>query len=470
MEIRYGEQLEPLKFKLFNEAEVFEIPVMEKIVLFLKASKLSISLRIQNLQAYPNYTRIVKWGKLISLTGGSHILVQALGFLSGILIIRLLPVEEYAFYTLANTMLGTMTVLADGGISAGVMSEGGKVWRDKKKLGIVLSTGLDLRKKFAVGSLIVAVPILFYLLMHHNASWLTTGLIIASLIPAFYAALSDNLLQIVPKLHQDIRPLQENQIVVGMGRLGLTVAFLFIFPLTFLAIFASGISRIYGNFKLRRIADNFADYNQKPDPAVRKEIIKFIKRILPGAIYYCISGQLIIWIISIFGSTNSIAEVGALARLTMVLGVMGALVGIIVVPRFARLPDNKKLIKKRLFQIVSILLTFCLMVIGFVVLFPSQVLYILGEQYQELTTELLLITVASCLSLIGSSINNINSSRGIIPSPVFFIPVILVTQILFMSFLDLSVVTQVLWISIGAASTGLIYRIVHFRLWLTKKE
>jgi hypothetical protein len=48
--------------------------------------------------------------------------------LYGILIIRLLPVE-YAFYTLANTMHRTMTVLADGGITTGVMSQVGKVGR-----------------------------------------------------------------------------------------------------------------------------------------------------------------------------------------------------------------------------------------------------------------------------------------------------------------------------------------------------
>jgi O-antigen/teichoic acid export membrane protein len=158
---------------------------------------------------HPYYNKAKYWGKLISITGSAQIVVQAVGFLSGILVIRLLAVEEYALYTLANTMLGTMTILSDGGISTGVMAEGGKVWQDRKKSGVVLTTGLDLRRKFAIVSLIISIPVLGYLLLHNGANWITTVLITASLIPAFYAALSDGLLQIPVKLHQAIPPLQK---------------------------------------------------------------------------------------------------------------------------------------------------------------------------------------------------------------------------------------------------------------------
>lgn len=76
--------------------------------------------------------RAGEWAKLIAITGSAQVMVQAIGFISGILVIRLLPTHEYALYTLANTMLGTMTLLADGGIATGVMSQGGKVWQDKQ--------------------------------------------------------------------------------------------------------------------------------------------------------------------------------------------------------------------------------------------------------------------------------------------------------------------------------------------------
>ena len=64
--------------------------------------------------------------------------IHGIGMLSGIIVIRLLTTEEYAFYTLANTMLGVMTVLTDSGIGAGVTAEGGKVWKSPEKMGVFL--------------------------------------------------------------------------------------------------------------------------------------------------------------------------------------------------------------------------------------------------------------------------------------------------------------------------------------------
>lgn len=362
-------------------------------------------------------------------------------------------------------MLGTMTVLADGGISAGVMSEGGKVWRDKNKLGVVISTGLDLRKKFAIGSLIIAIPILSYLLIHHGASWLMTAMIVISLIPAFYAALSDTLLQIVPKLHQDIQPLQKNHVMVGVGRLALTAGFLFVFPLTFLAIFASGIPRIYGNLKLRKIAAPFANYNHKPDPAVRKEILFFVKKLLPGAVYYCISGQLIIWLISIFGSTQEIAQVGALSRLMVIMGIFMALHNTLIVPRFARLPPDKAVIRNRVFQVFLILIFLSLAIIAVVKFFSKELLFILGDNYSNLSQELLLIAIGSCIAFISSALYKMNSSRGIIPSPAYYIPQLIAVQAVLLYYLDVSLLMNVLWFSLISASFGLLYRIGHFLYW-----
>src|SRR5690606_24099375 len=217
-----------------------------------------------------------QWAKQISITGAAQIIVQAVGFLSGILVIRLLPVEQYAYYTIANTMLGTMTVLSDGGISSGVMAQGGKVWQDKEKLGAVLHTGLHLRKRFAWGALVVSIPILCYLLWKQGADWGTCVLITASLIPAFFAALSDNILQIVPKLHQSITPLQKNQVSVGIGRLLLSGLTLFAFPWAFVAILARGIPRIWGNRKLKKIAEPYIDHTQKVNKEVQGEIIRMV--------------------------------------------------------------------------------------------------------------------------------------------------------------------------------------------------
>jgi hypothetical protein len=370
-----------------------------------------------------HFSKVIEWGKLITITGSAQILVQLIGLLSGILIIRLLPTKEYALYTIANTMLGTMTVLADGGISTGVMSIGGRVWQDRQKLGTVISTGLKLRRKFAVYSLLVSLPILFYLLIHHGAGLIFSLLIILSLIPAFYAALSDNVLEIAPKLNQDVPRLQKNQLATAVGRFLMITVSIFVFPFTFVAILGNGLPRLWANLKLKKISADYADPDQKPDPEIRVEIFNFVRRMLPGSVYYCLSGQITIWLITIFGSTNTIAQAVALSRLSMLLSVLTVISGTLIVPRFARIANNPQLILKRYLQIQGVLLVISIGIISIVWLFPSQTLWILGKNYSNLKTEVVLNIAVSCINLIAGICFSLTTSRGWIVHPMISISI-----------------------------------------------
>ncbi|GAB4016641.1 hypothetical protein GCM10028808_45720 [Spirosoma migulaei] len=417
---------------------------------------------IQNITKFKSkqiYIKIKYWTKLISVTGGAQAIVQASGLISGILFIRLLPVKEYAYYTIANTMLGTMTLLADGGISTSIMAQGGKVWNDKHKLGTVLATGLDLRKKFALGSLVVCLPILYYLLTKNGANWITTVAIIVSLTPAFFAALSDSILGIPSKLNQEIIPLQKNQLKVSLLRLvsGFT---LYLFPWTFVAIIANGIPRIYGNIQLKKIAGNFITENSKIDLSTKKEILKVVRRVLPGAVYYCLSSQITIWLVSIFGNVSSIAQVGALSRISIVLTLFTSVISLTLVPRFSRLPNSYKILLNR-FLLILILLTFLsIILIGIVYLFSSQILIVLGKRYITLNEELLLSSIGSIISMIAGVTYSLHSTRGWLYMPLIPILISIGSILIGVSFIDISTLKGILLFNIFISTIQAIRTIV----------
>jgi len=345
-------------------------------------------------------------------------------------------------------MLGTLVVLTDGGISNGIMALSGKVWQDPKKLGVILSTGLDLRRKFAIITLVIAIPIVFYLLMLNKASWLTAILIILSLIPAFYADLSDSLLEITPQLHQDIASLQKNHLTVGLGRLVLTVLTIFIFPWTFVLLLASGFPRIYGNLQLKKINAKFVDSNQKADPVVRKEILKIVARVLPNIIFFALSGQIVIWILSVFGNSNELASVGALGRFSILIGLFTTVLATLFIPRFSRLEDNKsRLIRAFVFfQLILFLFSGSVMLI--VYLFPTQMLWILGASYSGLSSELFLILLSSCIGLIAALSGNLIGSRGHFLNPILVIVMNLSVVVTAFFIWDLSTLHGILYYSI----------------------
>jgi hypothetical protein len=378
--------------------------------------------------------KLFEWGKLIARVGSIQLLIQAISLVSGILIIRLLPTKEYALYTIANTMLGTMIILADGGISAGVMSQGGKVWQDRNKLGEVLATGLNLRKN------------------HHGASWLIATLIVIAVIPSFTTSLSTTILEIAPKLHQDLSPLQKNQTFSNIAKLILTSTMLFFFPLSFTIILVSSFPQIWYNRKLQNISTRYVNLNQKPNIDVHRIIISFVKRILPGSIYYCLSGQITIWLISLFGSTNAVAQIGALSRLAMILSVMSVLFSTIILPRFARLPNDSSILLKKYIQIqfslhiVSIIIIICVWV------FPSEALWILGNKYSNLTHEVTLSVINSCLGLIAGSSFNICNSRGWAINPLISIPITITAIIIGIALFDISSLRGILILNIFVGS------------------
>ncbi|UFH53093.1 polysaccharide biosynthesis protein [Spirosoma sp. KNUC1025] len=420
---------------------------------------------VQRVYANPAYSKVFEWGKLVTITASAQVIVQATSFISGILVVRTLPTEEYALYTLANTMLGTITLLADGGISTGVMAEGRKVWQNPEKLGKVLVTGLNLRKKLAIISLLVFTPLLLFLLRHHHASWQTSILIILSLIPAFFTTLSGSLLQVPPKLHQDILPLQKNQIWANILRLVVLVLTILVFPWAFIAILASGIPLVWTNLKLKKLSKQYVDWQQNIDPEIQKEIFSFVKNILPLSIYYCISGQISIWLISFFGSTTSVAQVGAISRLSMLLTLFNVLINTLITPRFARLSDNVQLVLTRYLQIILGLVIICSAIIGLVWLFPSEVLWLLGNKYSNIQDEIIISVAASCLGLISGITFSLYTSRSWKINPVIAISINVCATIIAATLLDISTLKGILIFNVLIA----LVQVVMNTIYITNK-
>lgn len=402
----------------------------------------------QRISNNPNYAKALEWGKLITITGGAQILVQLTGFVSGIIIIRLLSIQEYAFYTLANTMLGAMIMLSDSGVGSGVMAESGKVWQDRQKLGMVLTTGLHLRKRFAIISLLFTLPVLIYLLASHGASWLTIILIIAAIVPAALAALSDSLLEIAPKLHQDIKPLQKNSAEVSIMRLVLSGVLVFLAPFTFAALLANGLPRIYGNYRLRKVGERFADGNESPDPIIQQSIIKGVKRTLPIVIYSCLSGQLTIWLISFFGKTDGISQIGALSKIGALFNLVIVLLSTLVVPRFSRMPASRQGLLKSYLLIQAGTFAITLILVFSIWLFSNQILWVLGKNYEHLNYQLLLVAISNSIGLMVGVCSQLVLSRGWFLNPYILVVINFTSTVLSLTFFKMTSLVAILYFDI----------------------
>src|SRR5437588_3205983 len=167
----------------------------------------------------PIIRRAFQRAKIVGNFAIVQAVVQIIGFLSGILLVRTLEQREYAYFTIANTMQGTLNVLADIGISVGLVSIGGRVWQDRNRLGQLIKTASKLRRKLGAIAAIVITPILFFILVKNGAPIPYTLVLIALVLAGLGVQLALGVLGVVPRLLSDIRRIQTIDLVGAAVRL-----------------------------------------------------------------------------------------------------------------------------------------------------------------------------------------------------------------------------------------------------------
>src|SRR5436305_1352015 len=164
---------------------------------------------------------------------GNYVLVQAvvqiIAFSSGILLVRWLPQQEYAFYTIANAMQATLMLLADIGISVGLISIGGRVWQDRHRFGQLINTALHVRKRLGIVAIIVVTPFLYFLLARNGASISYSTVLVVLILAGLLIQLSLGVLSVVPRLRSDVTRIQIIDFTGGIVRFVILAALMYLF-------------------------------------------------------------------------------------------------------------------------------------------------------------------------------------------------------------------------------------------------
>jgi O-antigen/teichoic acid export membrane protein len=395
------------------------------------------------------------WAILLGKFGSIQIIVQLLGFCSGLLLVRILGKDVYALYTIANTMLGTMSVLSDSGVGSGSMALAGRAWNDKGKLSQVVKTALLLRHSFALAILFCLSPVLFIWLNSYGAG--TGEATIATLIIALtlYLQTGSALLGVVPRILLQTDRLQLVEFLTSLVRLvaACTAALIFLNLTT--ALIVGAIAAAFQWALLCRVTKNDFQQSATIDTGIKSEILKIVARQAPNSVYYCIQSQVIFWLLGIFGNPSAIADAGALGRLAVVFTIAGNLLATMVMPRFSRC-HSPELLWKRFHQVLGLLISALSILVLAAWMFPEQMLWILGKKYQNLENEFLLMVVAQSLNCLLTAISSLNIGKGWIVSPWLTISSGFLSYYLLFLWIGASSLKQVLIVGILASLVALV--------------
>ena len=391
---------------------------------------------------------------------GNYALVQAavqiIAFSSGILLVRWLPQREYAYFTIANSMQATLMLLADIGVSVGLVSIGGRVWQDRHRFGELINTGLAVRKKLAAVAAIIVAPILYAMLARNGASSIYTLLLIGVVLAGFAIQISVDIFSVVPRLRSDIGRIQKIDFSCAIARLLLILGLVYLFAIAGLAVAIASATFLLQYFLLRAYAAKVVDLKANENAEDRHEIVRLVKSLAANTLFYCFQGQITVFLISFFARhAASVAEVGALGRLAMIFTVLTNLLINIFVPAFARCQDKRKL-RWLYAAIVGGVALFSLAVLCASAFLPNQFLFVLGNRYAHLHRELLLMIGVAVITALSGTLWLLNASKAWVSGAWLYIPLTLVTQIALIPFTDFSSVAGVLVFNLISAAPSLL--------------
>jgi O-antigen/teichoic acid export membrane protein len=381
--------------------------------------------------------------------------VQAIMAVSGFLIIRVLSKSEYAAYTIAASFQTLLNSLTDCGVGAGLNAIGGRVWNDPARLNGLVATTLRLRGYLASFAIPITAVSAVFLLRKNHVPWVTTVALAVCVIATIWGTFLATVYATPLRLRSLYGTVQRFELLGATLRLILIAALAFIFLNAVLAILVTAVALTVQGWLLRKRAIKILGDEVLEDEADRRALIALIKKQAFTTVFFAYQGQITIWIISIFGSTEKVADVGALTRLAVVFGIVSSVLGGLVAPTFARCESLKRL--GRLFAfalfsylVASALLLFCSFA------FPREVLWILGGKYMSLTHEVPLLITSAVIGGLTGVIHTLSWSRGWVWH-MWMIPfATLLVQIIAVRFLPLNTVAGVLEFSIVSATPWLL--------------
>ena len=338
-------------------------------------------------------------------------LVQALSLLIGLVLVHVLPVDQYALYTIAGALLVIVSLGSNFGLSQGIVSLGSARRDDSQHIGALLDAARWWSRRLMVLAMACAVGLAFLMMRDQPwPLWSKTACVILVLLVG-WAQVGSSLGRSVLNIHHDARSIFRVGIAEAATRLVLLPLCL-VWPVAAAALAANLAGALAASrLTLRRCAE-LSDERAMCDASHRAQLSAFVAPIAPVVIYTLAQGQIAILLLSAFADTRAIAETGALSRLGQAFSVFMVLNTFLVHPIFARVRSRRDFLYK-LGVLVSALALLCLVTMASAVVLPEWWLLIVGHKYSTLTHELPIAIATSLATLVGASIYVVVLARGL---------------------------------------------------------
>lgn len=397
--------------------------------------------------------RLKSWAKVLSAYFTAQLLTQLLGLSAGLLLVRTMPVREFALYTLALSVITFFTFVSDLGSTTSLLYFFHRSVTGGEEFPLYFAAVRSLRRAaFLAGAaaVVIALP------RAASAKGFAGGeiaLATAGVLLCVWFQISASLSVLALRLGDRYGRSYRAEISGGGLRLAVASAMALTGRLySWLAVLGNAAAAAAVAFLAHPAAATIPARSQLAP--YRRKVLRYLLPTLPSALYFSIQGPLVVWLSATFGTTRNIAEVGALSRLGMLLSLFSNLSGIVFLPRLSRIA-GERLYRVRCVQFGALLAAVALSLYLAVLAFPHALLALLGQKYSGLESELLLVVCGSGLTLVGGYLVSVNLARSWTRWQGLAVLGLAITQAILVKALPLGTTRGVLTFNLLSSSVGL---------------
>mgnify|MGYP000692656226 CR=1 FL=1 len=403
--------------------------------------------------------------KAVGQVFGAQLLFQVMGFGISLVLVRAFTKSEYAIYTVLMAVFGMLNITANSGVMTGFKKIGSENWHNPTNLAVLVKTTLGLRK-YLVGIAFITIGAYAFVLLNKQdlpvleILFFLTGVFLFAWPEADMLVLREAIL-----LKRKFVTVQSTFLLNQSIRLVLILTLFLFFKshLTINVILGVTIIATWISFHfLKSRAVRILPYPEvKIDAGYRKTLLKYVKLNWHNSVFYAFKEQISIFFLGLFGSSDTLAELGALTRFSLLFLGISAIMNNLVGPSFGRTKSRPALIviiKKTAALLIAVAIV--TLIIGS--FFADELLWVLGDAYAGLQYELILILVLSLVNLSSAGIIALNNAKGWITySPKFEIPLNIISILMGAFIFDISTVAGTVYLAILASSVTLLLYIAN---------
>jgi hypothetical protein len=401
--------------------------------------------------------------QLASEYAASQLAGRTLAAVASILLVRLLPVREYAFYTVLLAGFTFISTSSDLGATESLSYFRRRAILKRKSWAVFYQAVLRFRRIVYLVGLLLSSGYVFYTArrMGHDVDALPVAVVMMG--AAAWLAIEANTTAYALKLELRFREAYAVELSNESAKL-LAVACLWVLSI---ATATAGMASIAtGGLVAATLASRFWRRASQLGSASSRHVGRRIMRallgqvapVLPGTIHYALQAPLVALLAATYASAGNVAEVGALGRLGALVGVFSGFTSSVFVPRLANVSDSRAFMRGCVRWSI-VMMAFSGGIILAVGTFADGLLWMLGRPYAGLRGELLIAAVAAIAATWGGFAWNINRARGWVRAQPWRVPVVGTGQLALFFLLDLSSTRGVLLFGVGTLLIDLVFQV-----------